>query len=182
MEKSKSLAMTLVATAGLGLLLAGCGQSANKGSANPSSKTSMQNTAQHKSAKDALLSTDNLWYMNGTINYKSKSGIDAYKFNKANHTVTIYSVNKIYKTYHDAKKANDLNKQGTLKYTFKNNSADNPVLYMKGKLSDIPMSQTVSVRGKVTGKNTQSNLHVFGYHVVRNLDDDAAKQVLVTPK
>lgn len=180
MEKSKSLAVILMATAGLGLVLAGCGKSSQKG-ANPSSKTSMQNATKGKTAKQALVSNDNLWYMNGAINAKSKTGIDAYKFDKRNHTVTIYSVSKMYKTYKDAKKANDLAKQGTLKYTFKNDSATNPIIYMKGKLSDIPMDQTVTVKSKVTGKYHAGNLKVAGFKVVRNLDNDDATQVLVTP-
>ncbi len=79
------------------------------------------------------------------------------------------------------KKANDLDKQGTLKYSFKNDSKDQPVIYMKGKLSDIPMDQTVSVKDKVSGTYKAANLKVSGYQVVRNLDDDPAKQVLVTP-
>ncbi|MGP3641496.1 hypothetical protein [Lentilactobacillus hilgardii] len=180
MKTSKSLAVILITTAGLGLVLAGCGKSSNK-SSNPTSKTSMQNPTKDKTAKEALTSNDNLWYMNGSINYKSKTGIDAYKFDKAHNTVTIYSVGKMYKTYDDAKKANDLDKQGTLKYSFKNDSAENPVIYMKGKLSDIPMDQTVSVKGKVSGKYHASDLKVSGFKVVRNLDNDDAKQVLVTP-
>lgn len=180
MERNKSLAAILAVTAGLGLILAGCGKSSSK-NANPSSKTSMQNPTKGKTAKEALISNDNLWYMNGSINYKSKTGIDAYRFNRHNQTVTIYSVSKIYKTYKDAKKANDLDKQGTLKYSFKNKSANNPVIYMKGKLSDIPMDQTVSVRSKVSGKYHAANLKVSGFKVVRNLDNDDAKQVLVTP-
>ncbi|MCH4163860.1 MAG: hypothetical protein LKF37_03655 [Lentilactobacillus diolivorans] len=180
MKTSKSLAAIFAVVASVTLILAGCGNSSKK-SSNPSSKTSMQNPTADKSAKEALTSNNNLWYMNGTINYKSKTGIDAYKFNKENNTVTIYSVDKMYKTYNDAKKANDLNKQGTLTYSFKNTSSDNPVLYMKGKLSDIPMDQTVSVKDKVAGKNHEANLKVAGYKVVRDLDNDPAKQVLVTP-
>lgn len=183
MKKSKSLAAILVVVASFALVLAGCSSSSNKGtSKNDSSKASMQNAVQHKSAKEVLTSNKNLWYMNGSINYKSKSGIDAYRFNRKNHTVTIYSVNKMYKTYDQAKKANDLDKQGTLKYAFKNNSDNNPVIYMKGKLSDIPMHQTVSVKDTVSGKNHDTNLSVTGYKVVRNLDDDPATQVWVTPK
>lgn len=182
MKTSKSLAAIFVTVAGLGFVLAGCGTSSNKGSSNQSSKTSMQNNpVAHKSAKTALTASDNLWYMNGAINDKSKTGIDAYRFDKKHHTVTIYSVSKMYKTYQAAKKANDLNKQGTLKYTFKNQSANKPIIYMKGKLSDIPMDQTVTVKSKVNGKNHTSNLSVTGFKVVRNLDDDNAAQVLVTP-
>jgi hypothetical protein len=181
MKKNKSLAAILAIITTLSLFLVGCGQSAKKGTATNSSKASMQNPTKNKSAKEALVASNNLWYMNGTINYKSQSGIDAYKFNQRNHTVTIYSVNKIYKSYSAAKKANDLNKQGTLKYSFKNNSNDRPVIYMKGKLSDIPMDQTVSVKNQVSGTYKAANLKVSGYQVVRNLDDDPAKQVLVTP-
>lgn len=181
MKKRRSLAAILAVVTSFALILAGCSSSSNKSSNNDSSKASMQNQVQNKSAKEVLTSNDNLWYMNGSINYKSKSGIDAYKFNSKNHTVTIYSVNKIYKTYSEAKKANDLDKQGTLKYTFKNDSADKPVIYMKGKLSDIPMHQTVSVKNTVSGKNHQSKLKVSGYKVVRNLDNDPAPQVWVTP-
>lgn len=182
MKKNRSLAVILTVVATFSLFLAGCGNSSKKSSSNnDSSKASMQNPVKHQSAKEALVSNDNLWYMNGSINYKSKSGIDAYKFDKKNNTVTIYSVNKMYKTYSQAKKANDLDKQGTLKYSFKNDSKDQPVIYMKGKLSDIPMDQTVSVKDKVSGTYKAANLKVSGYQVVRNLDDDPAKQVLVTP-
>lgn len=182
MKKRRSLAAILAVVASFALILAGCSNSSNKSSTNQSNKASMQNETQDKSAKQLLTSNDNLWYMNGSINYKSKSGIDAYKFNSKNHTVTIYSVNKMYKTYSEAKQANDLDKQGTLKYTFKNDSANKPVIYMKGKLSDIPMHQTISVKNAVRGKNHQSHLTVTGYKVVRNLDDDPAPQVWVTPK
>lgn len=183
MKKNRSLATILALVATLSLFLAGCGNASKKGSAdNDSSKASMQNPVKDKPAKEALVSNDNLWYMNGSINYKSKSSIDAYKFDKQANTVTIYSVNKMYKTYNEAKKANDLNKQGTLTYSFKNDSDSQPVIYMKGKLSDIPMDQTVSVKSEVAGTYKAANLKVTGYQVVRNLDDDPAKQVLVTPK
>ncbi len=105
MKKSRSLAVILAVVASFALILAGCSSSSNKSSNNDSSKASMQNQVQNKSAKEVLTSNDNLWYMNGSINYKSKSGIDAYKFNSKNHTVTIYSVNKMYKTYSEAKKS-----------------------------------------------------------------------------
>ena len=182
MKKHRSLAAILAVVASFALILAGCSSSSNKSSNNNSNKASMQNETQDKSAKQLLTSSNNLWYMNGSINYNSKSGIDAYKFNSKNHTVTIYSVNKMHKTYSEAKQANDLDKQGTLKYTFKNDSADKPVIYMKGKLSDIPMHQTISVKNTVSGKNHQSKLAVTGYKVVRNLDNDPAPQVWVTPK
>ena len=81
MKKHRSLAAILAVVASLALILAGCSSSSNKSSNNNSNKASMQNETQDKSAKQLLTSSDNLWYMNGSINYNSKSGIDAYKFN-----------------------------------------------------------------------------------------------------
>lgn len=183
MKRSKSLVAFLSVFAAFALILAGCQKSNNSSSNNnDSSKVSMQNPTAGKTVKEALTSGNNLWYMNGKINYNSKSGIDAYHFNKKNNTVTIYSVSKIYKSFNQAKRANDLNKQGTLKYSFTNNSSSNPVIHMKGKLSGIPMEQTVSFKSKVTGKYKKANLHVAGYKVVRDLDEDQTNQVLVTPR
>lgn len=177
MKNNKVLTVAVMAAASVALILSGCGKQADK----QSNKASMQNPVASKSAKSALLNHNNLWYMNGSINHKSKSGIDAYRFDKRNKTVTIYSVDKIYRSYAAAKKANALDAQGTLKYSFKNNSNTRPVINMKGKLSDIPMEQTVSVNGKVSGNNKESHLSVSGYKVVRDLDDDPVKQILVTP-
>ncbi|GAY72522.1 hypothetical protein [Lentilactobacillus kosonis] len=183
MKTRKSLGLLLSVFTAFVLILAGCQKANNSSSTNDNdSKASMQNPTKTQTAKQAFNSVENLWYMNGKINYNSKSGIDAYHFNAKNNTVTIYSVSKIYKTIDQAKKANDLNKQGTLKYTFTNNSNDNPVIHMKGKLAGIPMEQTVSVRSKVSGKYHKTNVKVAGYKVVRDLDEDKTSQVLVTPK
>ncbi|WP_283679900.1 hypothetical protein [Lentilactobacillus sp. Marseille-Q4993] len=175
MKKRGFLGAIIAVIAVFALVLTGC-------SKNDSNKTSMKNPIAGKTAKEALTSHNNLWYMNGKINYHSESGIDAYHFNKSKQTVTIYSVSKIYKTFSQAKKAKDLNKQGTLKYTFKNSSANNPVIYMKGKLAGIPMDQTVSVKSKVSGTYKKDHINVAGFRVVRDLDADKTHQVLVTPK
>ncbi|WP_268912162.1 hypothetical protein [Lentilactobacillus sp. SPB1-3] len=182
MKSRKPLGLLFAVFTAFVLILAGCQKNNSSATNNDDSKASMQNPTEKQTAKQALNSVDNLWYMNGKINYNSKSGIDAYHFNSKNNTVTIYSVSKVYKNMEQAKKANDLNKQGTLKYTFSNKSADNPVIHMKGKLAGIPMEQTVSVHSKVSGKYNKTNVKVTGYKVVRDLDEDKTSQVLVTPQ
>ncbi len=180
MKKFKFLMVPIFVLATIMVILSGCGSktsSPNK----ESSQASMQN-APSQNISEKIVSNNDLWYMNGSFNAKSHSGYDAYKFDKNSKTVTIYSVSKFHQSYSAAQKAGDLNKQGTLKYTVAKNSKNQPVFTMKGKLSDIPMSQKVIVKGTVSGKNKATNLSVSGYKVARNLDGDTTQQIFVTPK
>lgn len=179
MKKVVHILTAVSAAFALALVLVGCGNSKSQSNgSNDSSKASMQNTnTNEKDAKATITKSGKLWYMAGGINAKSKSGFDAYSF-KGNK-VTIYSVDKIYKSYGAAKNANALNKQGTLTYSFKNSSKTNPVISMKGKLSGLDMSQTISVKKQISGTNKNSGLKVSGYKVVRDLDYDKTNQVFV---
>ncbi|KRM94177.1 hypothetical protein FC56_GL001125 [Lentilactobacillus senioris DSM 24302 = JCM 17472] len=179
MKKAIRILTAVGAAFALALVLVGCGNSKSQSNgSNDSSKASMQNTnTNNTDAKTALTSGGKLWYMAGSLNAKSKSGFDAYYF-KGNK-VTIYGVDKIYKSFDAAKKANALDKQGTLTYSFKNKSKTRPVISMKGQLSGLDMEQTISVKKPVSGTNKASGLKVSGYKVVRDLDYDKTNQVLV---
>ena len=177
MKRVIRLLTAVSAVFALALVLVGCGNSASK--SNDSSKASMQNT-NNSDAKTDITQGGKLWYMAGSLNAKSKSGFDAYYF-KGNK-VTIYGVDKIYKSYDAAKKAKALDKQGTLKYSFKNNSKTKPVISMKGQLSGLDMSQTVSVGNSTSGTNKATGHQVSGYKVVRDLDYDKTHQVFVAVK
>ena len=125
--------------------------------------------------KSTLTGSKQLWYVNGAINAKSNSGLEAYSFD-ANGKATVYNVNKYYKSLSAAKKDNALNKIGTLNTTFKT-KGDNTVINFKGKLSDIPMTQKFTVKKTVTGKNDAAKLKVAGYHISRDVDDDVTQAV-----
>lgn len=177
MKKAIRILTAVSAAFALALVLVGCGNSKSQSNgSNDSSKASMQNT-NNTDAKTALTKGNKLWYMAGSLNAKSKSGFDAYYF-KGNK-VTIYGVDKIYKSLDAAKKADALDKQGTLTYKLKNTSKTKPVISMKGQLSGLDMDQTISVGKPISGTNTASGLKVAGYKVVRDLDYDKTNQVLV---
>ncbi|WP_252899041.1 hypothetical protein [Secundilactobacillus odoratitofui] len=88
-------------------------------------------------------------------------------------------MNKFYKTYSAAKKANALNKEGTVKYTFTKNSKNQTVIKLSGKLSGIDMTQTVTVKNTTKGTNKATKLHMSGYQAVRDVDMDKTNAVFV---
>ncbi|WP_367295841.1 hypothetical protein [Levilactobacillus yonginensis] len=169
-------------TAAIGLLavfaigLAGCSNNSSK-SGNNQQASFKNKTTKKADVKSTLTGSTKLWYVTGAVNAKSNSGLEAYRFNK-NGKVTVYNVNKLYKSYSAAKKANALNKEGTLNTTFKT-KGDDTVINFKGKLSDIPMTQKFTVKDTLTGKNKESKLKVAGYHISRDVDQDVTKAVMV---
>lgn len=175
MKKSRIFAAALSLVAIMAVGLAGCSSSSQSGS---NQQASFKNKTTKKSdVKSTLTSSKQLWYVTGSVNAKSNSGLEAYRFN-SNGKATVYNVNKIYKSYSAAQKDNALSKVGTLNTTFKT-KGDNTVIKFKGKLSDIPMTQKFTVKQTLTGKNNAAKLKVAGYHINRDVDNDVTKAVLV---
>jgi len=176
MKKSRTIAAALSLLAVFAIGLAGCSSSSSKSGSNQ--QASFKNkTTKKADVKSTLTANQQLWYVNGSINAKSNSGLEAYRFD-SNGKATVYNVNKYYKTYNAAQKDNGLSKIGTLNTTFTTKGSDT-VIKFKGKLSDIPMTQTFTVKKTVTGKNTASKLKVAGYHISRDVDNDVTQAVLV---
>jgi len=175
MKKSRIVAVALSLLAVFAIGLAGCSKSSKSGS---NQQASFKNkTTKKADVKSTLTKSTQLWYVAGAVNSKSNSGLEAYRFN-SDGKVTVYNVDKFYKSYSAADKANALNKVGTLNTTFKT-SGDNTIINFKGKLSDIPMTQKFTVKDTLTGKNKASKLKVAGYHIARDVDQDVTKAVLV---
>lgn len=163
---------SLVAVMALGL--AGCSNSSKSGS---NQQASFKNqTTKKTDVKSTLTGSKQLWYVAGNVNAKSNSGIEAYRFN--GNKATVYNVDKLYKSYSAAKKADALNKVGTLKATF-TTKGDQTVVHFKGKLSGIPMTQKFTVKKTLTGTNKSTKLKVAGYHINRDVDEDVTHAVLV---
>ncbi|WP_125574393.1 hypothetical protein [Levilactobacillus huananensis] len=176
MKKSRMFAATLGLLAILTIGLAGC-SSKSSDSGNTQQASFKNKTTKKADVKSTLTQSKQLWYVTGSVNAKSNSGLEAYKFNK-DGKVTVYNVNKFYKTFSAAKKANALNKEGTLTTTFKTKGKQTEISF-KGKLSDIPMTQKFTVKTTLTGKNKATHLKVAGYHIARDVDEDVTKAVLV---
>jgi len=176
MKKSRTIAAALSLLAVFAIGLAGCSSSSSKSGSNQ--QASFKNkTTKKADVKSTLTGSKQLWYVNGAINAKSNSGLEAYSFD-ANGKATVYNVSKYYKSLSAAKQDNALNKIGTLNTTFKT-KGDDTVINFKGKLSDIPMTQKFTVKKTVTGKNDAAKLKVAGYHISRDVDDDVTQAVLV---
>lgn len=176
MKKSRMIAAAMSLLAVFAIGLAGCSSSSSKSGSNQ--QASFNNKTTKKSdVKSTLTSSTQLWYVNGSINAKSNSGLEAYRFD-SNGKATVYNVNKFYDSYSAAKKDNGLSKIGTLNTTF-TTKGDQTVISFKGKLSDIPMTQKFTVKNTLTGKNNASKLKVAGYHISRDVDNDVTKAVLV---
>ena len=174
MHKSRILATLMGAVAILTIGLAGCSSNSQSGS---NQQASFKNqTTKKADVTSTLTGSKQLWYVAGKVNAKSNSGIEAYRFN--GHKATVYNVDKFYKSFKAAKKADALNKVGTLKATFKT-KGDQTVVHFKGKLSDIPMTQTFTVKKTLTGTNKKTKLKVAGYHIARDVDEDVTQAVLV---
>jgi len=174
MKKSRLFATVFSLVALMAIGLAGCSNSSKSGS---NQQASFKNQTTKKSdVKTTLTGSKTLWYVAGSVNSKSNSGIEAYRFdgNKA----TVYNVNKLYKSYNAAKKADALNKVGTLNATFKT-KGDQTIVNFKGKLSGIPMTQKFTVKKTLTGTNKATKLKVAGYHIDRDVDADVTHAVLV---
>lgn len=174
MKKTRVLAaaMSLVAIMAIGL--AGCSNSSKSGS---NQQASFKNqTTKKADVKSTLTGSKQLWYVAGNVNAKSNSGLEAYRFdgNKA----TVYNVDKLYKSYNAAKKADALNKVGTLTATFET-KGQQTVVHFKGKLSGISMTQKFTVKKTLTGTNKSTKLKVAGYHIDRDVDDDVTQAVLL---
>ncbi|WP_172187835.1 hypothetical protein [Lentilactobacillus kribbianus] len=177
--KINKLTGTVGTTLALVLLLAGCGQSNYKKSQDHS-KASMQNTAKTVNVKKQITKTKHLWYLTDSINGNASHGIDAYYFK--DNKVTLYSADKVYTSLAAAKKAHGLNKQGTLTYTVSGTKSA-PKFKMKGKLSGISMTQTLTIKNKtVNGTNKATHHKMTGYKAVHDLDGDRANRVLVRVK
>ena len=179
MKKTKVLLLSLVAVLALGL--AACGNQ-SKSSNNDNQKSSFKNAPTSTSAsdvKDTVQNSNILWYSAGSVNAKSKSGYEAFVFDKSTKHVTFYNVSKFYKSLSAAKSANALNKVGTVRYTFKTNSKNQTVIRFSGKLSDIPMTQTMTFTGTTKGTNKANKIDLSGYKVVRDVDYDKTNAVFV---
>ncbi|WP_407888411.1 hypothetical protein [Levilactobacillus sp. N40-8-2] len=176
MKKTRTLAAVFSLLAILTIGLAGCSSKSSKSGS--TQQASFKNkTTKKADVKSTLTNSTKLWYVTGAVNAKSNSGMEAYRFNK-DGKVTVYNVNKFYKTYAAAKKANALNKSGELNTTFKT-KGDNTVINFKGKLSDIPMTQKFTVKKTLTGTNKATKLKVAGYHISRDIDNDVTQAVMV---
>lgn len=174
MKKFRLFATVFSLVAVMALGLAGCSNSSKSGS---NQQASFKNqTTKKTDVKSTLTGSKQLWYVAGNVNAKSNSGIEAYRFN--GNKATVYNVDKLYKSYSAAKKADALNKVGTLKATF-TTKGDQTVVHFKGKLSGIPMTQKFTVKKTLTGTNKSTKLKVAGYHINRDVDEDVTKAVLV---
>ncbi|KRM58467.1 hypothetical protein [Secundilactobacillus malefermentans] len=178
MKKSRTMAIFISLAAVLVVVLSACGKSSNQSNQQASFRNEVKST-KATSVQSQISNNSDLWYLSGGINSKSNSGFEAYKFDKDSKKVTIYNVSKYYKTYSAAQKANALSKEGTLSYSFGKNSKSQTVIKFKGKLSDIPMTQTFTVKDTTTGKNKSTRLHVTGYKIVRDIDEDKTNNVFV---
>ncbi|MDT7013426.1 hypothetical protein [Levilactobacillus namurensis] len=174
MKKTRVLTALLSLVAVMAIGLAGCSNSGQNGS---NQQASFKNqTTKKADVKSTLTKSKQLWYVAGNVNAKSNSGLEAYRFN--GNKVTVYNVDKLYKSYNAAKKADALNKAGTLTATFKTKGKQTLIKF-KGKLSDIPMTQKFTVKKTLTGTNKSTKLKVAGYHISRNVDEDVTKAVLM---
>lgn len=174
MKKFRLFATVFSLVAVMALGLAGCSNSSKSGS---NQQASFKNqTTKKTDVKSTLTGSKQLWYVAGNVNAKSNSGIEAYRFN--GNKATVYNVDKLYKSYSAAKKADALNKVGTLKATF-TTKGDQTVVHFKGKLSGIPMTQKFTVKKTLTGTNKSTKLKVAGYHINRDVDEDVTHAVLV---
>lgn len=175
MKKSRIFATVLSLVAVMAIGLAGCSQKAKSGS---NQQASFANKTTKKSdVKTTLTSSKQLWYVAGSVNAKSNSGLEAYIFD-SNGKATVYNVDKYYKSLSAAKKAGALNKSGVLNTTF-TTKGDNTVIKFKGKLSDIPMTQKFTVKKTLTATNKASKLKVAGYHIARDVDNDVTQATMV---
>src|SRR5699024_7923591 len=117
MKKTRTLTVVFSLLAILTIGLAGCSSKSSKSGS--TQQASFKNkTTKKADVKSTLTNSKKLWYVTSSVNAKSNSGMEAYRFNK-NGKVTVYNVNKFYKTYAAAKKADALNKSGVLNTTFK---------------------------------------------------------------
>ncbi|MFC6275228.1 hypothetical protein ACFQET_06820 [Levilactobacillus tangyuanensis] len=177
MKKSRIFAAALSLVAVMAVGLAGCSNSNSSKSGSNQQASFKNKTTKKADVKSTLTSSKQLWYVTGSVNAKSNSGLEAYSFDKQGNA-TVYNVNKIYKSYAAADKAKALNKEGTLKATFKT-KGDDTIVNFKGKLSDIPMTQKFTVKDTLTGKNKATHLKVAGYHIARDVDNDVTKAVMI---
>lgn len=176
--RTKALLLSLVAV--LAIFLTACGSKSSSHKTNESASFKNEpTTTKHSDVKSAVLSGDGFWYLAGKINHKSNSGIEAIAFDKNSSKATMYNVDKFYKTFNAAKKAKALNKEGTVRYTFTTNKDNQTVIKLSGKLSGIDMTQTVTVKDSTKGTNKSTNLHLSGYHAVRDVDMDKTNVVFV---
>lgn len=175
MKKARIFATLVSLVALITIGSAGCNKSSQSGS---NQQASFKNrTTKKQDVKSTILKSNQLWYVAGNLKSKSNSGLEAYRFNK-NGKATVYNVNKIYKSYSAAQKANALNKSGTLQATFKT-KGNRTVIHFKGKLSDIPMTQKFTVKKTLTGTDKTSKVKVAGYHIARDVDADVTQAVFV---
>lgn len=91
----------------------------------------------------------------------------------------MYNVDKYYMSYGNAQKANALNKEGTVNYSFKQNDNNQTVIKLSGKMSGVPFDETLTVKTKTHGKNKDKTLNISGYKAVRDVDADKTNIVFV---
>lgn len=179
MKKTRATAFLVSLVAVLAIVLAGCGKQSQSKHNEQASFKNEPKTTQHADVKSTVLKGDGFWYLAGKINHNSNSGVEAVAFDKATGKATMYNVDKFYKSFSAAKKAGALNKEGTVSYTFIKNSNNQTVIKLSGKLSGIPMTQTVTVKATTKGTNNKTKLHMSGYKAVRNVDSDQTNAVFV---
>lgn len=178
MKKSKTILLSLVAV--LTLMLAACGKQSQSDKKHEQASFKNEPTStKSDDVKSTLESRGNLWYAAGGINTKSASGMEAFHFDKATKRVTIYNIDKFYKSYSAAKKANALAVEGTVRYAYKTNGKNQTVVKFAGTLSDIPMTQTMTFKGTTTGTNKATKIGLSGYKVNRTVDGDTMGVVFV---
>lgn len=178
MKKSQTLLLSLVAV--LALVLAACGNQSQGNKQHEQASFKNEPTSTKPSDVQKTIEDSNaLWYAAGGVNKKSESGMEAFYFNKNTNRVTIYNVTKYYQSYSAAKSANALNKEGTVRYTFKTDANNQTVIKFAGKLSDIPMTQTMTFKDTTTGTNNATKIGLSGYKVVRDVDYDKTNAVFV---
>ncbi|MCF6515407.1 hypothetical protein GSH19_04465 [Lactobacillus sp. S2-2] len=161
------------------IFISGCGKTQNNHkNQNASFKNDIDSTS---SIKSNLTKNNNLWYVKGKLNSKSKSGFETYEFKK-DGKANVYNVSKIYKTKNDAKNNHDLNKNGTLTYKIKNNNGKTSISF-KGKMAGIPMTQSFKLKDTIDNKTElPSKTKVFGYKINHDIDGDSMNRILIQPK
>lgn len=179
MKRNKVISI-LISLSIIGLIfITGCGKSQNNHkNQNASFKNDVDSTS---SVKSNLTKNNNLWYLKGNLNSKSKSGFETYEFKK-DGTANVYNVSKIYKTKNEAKKHQDLNKNGKLTYKIKQNN-NKVIISFKGKMAGIPMTQSFKLKDAINNETASpSKIKVFGYKINHDVDGDSMNRILIQPK
>lgn len=176
-KQTKALLYSLVAV--MAIFLAACGKQSQSKSNESASFKNEPTTSQTSDVKSTVLKGDGFWYLAGSINGKSNSGMEAIAFDSDTGKATMYNVDKYYMSYGNAQKSNALNKEGTVNYSFKQNDNNQTVIKLSGKMSGVAFDETLTVKTKTHGKNKDKTLNISGYKAVRDVDADKTNIVFV---